>query len=253
MEILSIIILFGLVLITLERIYPDRVLPIVKGWWSRVIMINIMQFFIVILGMFTWDVWFQSHQWYVLDGLANFVLGFLGYLVITFVFYWWHRVRHDSNFLWLTFHQLHHSASRLETITSFYKHPLEIVVNSLLMGSISYLLLGLNVEAVAWTILYSSIGEYIYHMNIKTPHWMGYFFQRPEMHKIHHKEGVHYNNFSDIPLWDMLFGTYENPKTCKEDACGFSRDRETKFTKILGFKNVNNPYKRSKKCHQKEQ
>lgn len=253
MEMLSIIIFIGITLITLERIYPDRVLPIVKGWWSRVIMINIMQFFIVILGMFTWDVWFKSHQWYVLDGLPNFMLGFLGYLVITFVFYWWHRVRHDANFLWLTFHQLHHSASRLETITSFYKHPLEIVVNSLFMGSISYLLLGLNVEAVAWTILYSSIGEYVYHMNIKTPHWMGYFFQRPEMHKIHHKEGVHYNNFSDIPLWDMLFGTYENPKVRQEEACGFSKDAETQFTKILGFKNVNNPYSRSKKCHQKEQ
>jgi len=176
MEILIIIVVIGITLIMLERIFPDRVLPLVKGWWMRVVLINIMQFGIVVLGMLTWDVWFKSHQWYVLDGLPDFVLGFLGYLVITFVFYWWHRVRHDSNFLWLLFHQLHHSASRLETITSFYKHPLEIVVNSLLIGTLSYMLLGLNVEAVAWTILYSSIGEYIYHMNIKTPHWMGYFF-----------------------------------------------------------------------------
>ena len=32
------------------------------------------------------------------------------------------------NFLWLAFHQVHHSPSRIETITSFYKHPTEIVV-----------------------------------------------------------------------------------------------------------------------------
>jgi sterol desaturase/sphingolipid hydroxylase (fatty acid hydroxylase superfamily) len=197
--------------------------------------------------MITWDVWFKSHQWYVIEGLPSFVLGFLGYLVITFVFYWWHRVRHDSYGLWILFHQLHHSASRLETITSFYKHPLEIVVNSLLMGTISYLMLGLNVEAVAWTILYSSTGEYIYHMNIKTPHWMGYFFQRPEMHKIHHKEGVHYNNFSDLPMWDMLFGTYENPKLEQADACGFSQEKEKGFVKILTFKNVNKPVHKRKK------
>jgi len=249
MQILTTIILIGILLIILERIYPDRVLPTVKGWWTRVVLINVMQFGIVVLGMVTWDVWFQGHQWFVLEGVPAFVLGFLGYLVITFVFYWWHRVRHESYFLWVTFHQLHHSASRLETITSFYKHPLEIVLNSLLMGSIAYLLLGLNVEAVAWTVLYSSVGEYLYHMNIRTPHWVGYFFQRPEMHKIHHKEGVHTNNFSDIPLWDMLFGTYENPKECKEDACGFTDERETEFVKMLGFKNVNNPYrdKRSKK------
>ena len=247
MEMLSLIIAIGLILITLERIFPDRVLPIVQGWWTRVVLINLMQFGIVLLGMFTWDVWFKSHQWYVLEGLPDFILGFLGYLVITFVFYWWHRARHDSYILWVLFHQLHHSASRLETITSFYKHPLEIVLNSLLMGTLSYLVLGLNVEAVAWTILYSSIGEYIYHMNIKTPHWMGYFFQRPEMHKIHHKEGVHYNNFSDLPLWDILFGTYENPKEEQNDAYGFSKNREAMFINILNFKNVNNPYKKSKK------
>ncbi|GIT99672.1 hypothetical protein TSL6_01790 [Sulfurovum sp. TSL6] len=226
MQMLTVIIAIGLSLIILERIFPDRVLPLVKGWWSRVVVINLMQFGIVILGMVTWDVWFKTHQAYVIDGYPDFVLGFMAYLVITFVFYWWHRVRHDSYVLWVLFHQLHHSASRLETITSFYKHPLEIMPNSLLMGSISYLLLGLNVEAVAWTILYSSIGEYVYHMNIRTPHWVGYIFQRPEMHKIHHKEGVHYNNFSDLPLWDMLFGTYENPKERVEDACGFCDTKE---------------------------
>lgn len=244
MQILTIIIAIGLLLITLERIFPDRVLPKVKGWWTRVVVINIMQFGIVLLGMFTWDLWFQSHQVYMWHDAPAFVQGFIGYIGITFVFYWWHRVRHDSNFLWLTFHQLHHSASRLETITSFYKHPVEIVVNSLLMGTIGYIIFGLNVEVVGWTVLYSSIGEYIYHMNIKTPYWMGYFFQRPEMHKIHHKEGVHYNNFSDLPLWDMLFGTYKNPKIPDESACGFSEHREEKFMQILKFKNVNNSYKK---------
>jgi len=247
MQMLTTIIILGLILIILERIFPDRILPLVKGWWSRVIVINLMQFGIVILGMATWDVWFKTHQPYVIDGYPNFMLGFLAYLVITFVFYWWHRVRHDSYVLWLLFHQLHHSASRLETITSFYKHPLEIMLNSLLIGSISYLLLGLNVEAVAWTILYSSLGEYFYHMNIRTPHWIGYIFQRPEMHKIHHKEGVHYNNFSDLPLWDMVFGTYENPKKREEGACGFCDMKEREFIKILGFKNVNNPYKKDRK------
>ncbi len=247
MQMLTTIIILGLILIILERIFPDRILPLVKGWWSRVIVINLMQFGIVILGMVTWDVWFKRHQPYVTEGYPDFILGFMAYLVITFIFYWWHRVRHDSYVLWLLFHQLHHSASRLETITSFYKHPLEISLNSLLMGSISYLLLGLNVEAVAWTILFSSLGEYFYHMNIRTPHWIGYLFQRPEMHKIHHKEGVHYNNFSDLPLWDILFGTYENPKEREEDACGFCDMKEREFIKILGFKNVNKPYRKGKK------
>jgi len=230
----------------LERIIPDRMLPQVKSWWLRVGLINVMQLSIVMLGMFTWDMWFKTHQLYLLAGMPNFVLGFLAYLVITFIFYWWHRIRHDSYFLWNVFHQLHHSASRLETITSFYKHPVEIVVNSLFMSSIAYLLLGLNVEAVAWSVVYSSFGEFFYHMNIKTPYWVGFLFQRPEMHKIHHKEGVHYNNFSDIPLWDMLFGTFENPKSYDAHRCGFKDEKERKFWQIFLFKNVNLPKQKSR-------
>src|SRR5690606_17003560 len=124
------------------------------------------------------------------------------------VFYWWHRARHDVNFLWLALHQIHHSPARIETITSFYKHPLEIVCNSLIIGFINHVILGVGLEGAAWTLLFSAVGEYFYHMNIATPRWVGLFFQRPEMHRIHHQLGRHYHNFSDIPLWDALFGTY---------------------------------------------
>tara|TARA_B110000037_G_C17018067_1_gene464083 strand:- start:267 stop:527 length:261 start_codon:yes stop_codon:yes gene_type:complete len=81
-------------------------------------------------------------------------------------------------------------------------------------------------------------------LNIRTPHWIGYFFQRPEMHRIHHQRGKHYYNFSDIPLWDMLFGTFKNPKTY-QGKCGFKPEREVKLLKILSFKNVNNSYSKS--------
>jgi sterol desaturase/sphingolipid hydroxylase (fatty acid hydroxylase superfamily) len=79
-------------------------------------------------------------------------------------------------------------------------------------------------------------------MNIKTPHWMGYIFQRPEMHRIHHERSKHYNNFSDLPIWDMIFGTYENPKK-RDMTCGFKTERESKLIEMLRFKNVNDPYK----------
>lgn len=232
----------GLALIILERLVPDQKLPHVKGWWTRVILINAVQLGIVFLGMFTWDIWLKKASLFQLsEYVAPVTGGFISYFIITFVFYWWHRWRHDVNFLWLAFHQVHHSPQRIETITSFYKHPLEIVCNSLLIGSINFLLLGLNVEAAAFTLLFSSTGEYVYHMNIKTPRWIGYFFQRPEMHRIHHQRGKHYNNFSDLPMWDMLFGTFQNPKHMDGD-CGFKSEREQKLVEMMAFKNVNDPY-----------
>jgi len=239
---IPIIIGIGIFLMILERIIPDQKLPHVKGWWTRVIIINLLQLGVVILGSFTWDVWLQSYSLFsVSEHLSPFAGGLLAYFFITFVFYWWHRWRHDINFLWLTFHQLHHSPQRIETITSFYKHPLEIICNSILIGSINFLLLGLSLESAAFCILLSSLGEYVYHMNIKTPHWMGYFFQRPEMHRIHHERSKHYNNFSDLPIWDMIFGTFENPKH-RDMRCGFKSEREGQLAEMLSFKNVNNHY-----------
>ena len=233
----------GAFLIVLERIIPDQKLPHVDGWWLRVVVINVLQLGVVVLAISTWDKWFQSSEWYVfqLSGVPDFIGGFLSYIVVTLFFYWWHRLRHDVNFLWLAFHQVHHSPSRIETITSFYKHPSEIIVNSLIIGAINYFLFGLSVEAGAWCLLYASLAEYFYHMNIKTPRWIGYFFQRPEMHRIHHQRGKHYKNFSDLPIWDMLFGTFENPSSYQGD-CGFQTERESQLKNMLLHKNVNDPY-----------
>lgn len=235
---IAVMIAIGLGFIVLERIIPDQQLPHVKGWWTRVIVINLLQLGVLFLGRATWDRWLQGTSLFDLTTLMPWVGGLVGYFVVTFVFYWWHRWRHEVDFLWNAFHQVHHSPQRIETITSFFKHPFEIVVNSIIIGSINFLLLGLSLEAAGWCLLYSSIGEYIYHMNVRTPHAMGYFFQRPEMHRIHHQRGKHFNNFSDLPVWDMLFGTYENPKE-QQIACGFKPEREARLVDMLLFRNVN--------------
>lgn len=235
------IIIIGVSLIILERVFPDQKLPDAKGWWMRVVIINFFQLGIIYLAYFTWDRWFLEWQFYKLEIFPAYINGFLSYIVVTFIFYWWHKWRHDVNWLWRIFHQVHHSASRIETITSFYKHPLEIICNSLLISTINYFLLGISFESASWCLLYSSLGEYFYHMNIRTPHWIGYIFQRPEMHRVHHQRGKHYSNFSDFPIWDYCFGTYKNPKIYN-GLCGFQMEREQNLKAMLFFKNVNNPY-----------
>lgn len=241
---LLVVIGIGILFIILERIIPHHKLPEVKGWWLRVVFINILQLGVIYLGAISWDKWFQEYSVFNLsEHLHPIAGGFLGYFIITFIFYWWHKFRHDINWFWLLFHQVHHSPQRIETITSFYKHPLEIICNSLIIGLTNHVFLGIGIEASAWTLLFTAVAEYFYHMNIKTPHWVGYFIQRPEMHRIHHEFNKHYYNFADLPIWDMMFGTYKNPKESKE-LCGFKPEREEKLGSMLLFKNVNNPYKK---------
>ncbi|MDH5657535.1 MAG: sterol desaturase family protein [Spirochaetia bacterium] len=241
MEPVLIVIGTGAFLMALERMIPDQKLPHVPGWWIRVILINGIQLFAVLAGGMTWDLYFKKYSIFHLeDFFGKFFSVFSAYLFITFIFYWWHRIRHDCYPLWLLFHQFHHSPSRIETITSFYKHPLEMTVNSIFTGAVVYMLFGLEPLSGAWVTAVTGIGEFIYHMNIKTPRLMGYVFQRPEMHRIHHERSRHYNNFSDLPLWDMLFGTFKNPNSY-EGLCGFRPEREKQSVGMLLFKNVNNP------------
>lgn len=222
----------------LERILPGWPLPQVKTWPLRVLLINAVQLGVVLLAGLSWERWLSEASLLDLDDqLSPFAGGFLAYFIATFVFYWWHRWRHEFDFLWLSFHQIHHSPRRLEVITSFYKHPGEMIVNSIIGSLLVYTLLGLSLEAAAIYTFLTAIGEFFYHTNVKTPRWVGYVFQRPEMHRIHHRYNRHRNNYGDIVWWDMLFGTYENPDQWRHN-CGFSPGREERLGDMLLYRDV---------------
>ena len=158
----------------LERVIPGRTLPQSKGWYARTLSLNAIQFISTFLLGSLWISEFQSYSLLNLRSLEiDYLEGFIGWFVGTFVFYWWHRIRHYKGF-WSIFHQVHHSASRIEVLTSFYKHPLEIMVNTFLTNTIIFLALGCSIEAGLWYNLFAATGEYFYHANIKSPKWLRY-------------------------------------------------------------------------------
>ena len=222
----------------LERLKPGWQLPAVPGWWMRVLLVNGVQLCVVVLAGFTWERWLSGASLFELSAIVDsWIGGVVAYVIATFVFYWWHRARHEVDWLWIGFHQIHHSPQRLEVITSFYKHPGEMVVNSIIGSVLVYALLGLSAEAGAVYTLCTALGEFFYHTNMRTPRWIGWFFQRPEMHRIHHQHGRHLNNYGDIVWWDMLFGTYENPPTWN-DRCGFDHATEQRLLDMLRYRDV---------------
>ena len=230
-----------LICLGIERLRPGWNLPTVKTWPIRVFLMNLVQIGIVWLAGMAWEVWLSSWSIFQLgDSFSPVAGGFLAYFLATFVFYWWHRWRHEVHILWIAFHQIHHSPQRLEVSTSFYKHPGEMIVNSLLGSVLVYTILGLSLEAGIIYTACTAIGEFFYHTNIRTPQWIGYIFQRPEMHRIHHQHGYHRNNYGDLVWWDMLFGTYENPPTW-DDACGFEDFREKQLLPMLAYRDVHRP------------
>ena len=221
----------AVVMIACERLKPGRIWPKVPGWWSRALLLTAVQVGSVYLAGLTYDRWIGAYRPWSADGLGLMGGAAVGYLVHTFVYYWWHRWRHEVPFLWRWFHQVHHSPQRIEVVTSFYKHPFELIANSILSGAILYLLVGLSPKPAAYAVLLTGLAELFYHWNVPTPHWLGYVVQRPESHCVHHQEHLHTYNFADLPLWDMLFGTFKNPKQFVA-RCGFGED-ELKLKEML--------------------
>jgi sterol desaturase/sphingolipid hydroxylase (fatty acid hydroxylase superfamily) len=230
----------GLTALVLERVRPATLLPTVRGWTFRsrlFILLEILTVaFVALLGLFLYS-WLGLSPIFNLADLSLAAQVTINFVVSSFVFYWWHRLRHESDFWWLATHQLHHSASRIETVTAFFKHPLEVGLDTLLNLALSFVMLGVCKEAfIAHTALIAS-SQFFVHMNVSTPQWVGYFIQRPEMHRIHHQYDVHKNNYSDLPLWDYLFGTYSNPPNVVID-CGFTAEREQQLRNMLRFEDV---------------
>lgn len=222
----------------IERLWPAAELPKVKGWWARVALINLCQLGIVIVAGMTWDKWLSKASIFsISEHMGPIPAALVAYLVSCFVFYWWHRFRHESNWLWRVCHQIHHSPRRLEVLTSFYKHPLEISLNSILTALIVYGLLGCDITTAGIYVLLIGAAEYFYHWNIKTPHWLGWIIQRPESHRVHHQYEKHTMNYADLPFLDILFGTFKNPKE-RVARCGFNPKREARLGDMLAFRDV---------------
>jgi sterol desaturase/sphingolipid hydroxylase (fatty acid hydroxylase superfamily) len=223
-----------------ERVKPVTALPHVKGWEWRSRFFVALEFVAVVV---TFLLCAAIHD---LSGIGSLfelrdeslaIQVSVNFLLSTLAFYWWHRVRHDNDFLWRAAHQFHHSPRRIETITAFYKHPIEVILDTCLNFALSFLLLGVSVEAFLAHTACIACSQFFVHMNVATPRWVGYFVQRPEMHRIHHEFGVHKNNYADLPLWDILFGTFRNPARVKLD-CGFTSDQEARVLDMLTCKDI---------------
>lgn len=163
-------------------------------------------------------------------------VGGLSFLLTSFIFYWWHRLIHASDLLWRWTHQLHHSAVRIESLTAFYAHPLDTAAAVLIGCLSSYVILGASPMAAAWALLWTGLFELFLHADLRTPRWLGWFVQRPEMHRVHHAHGHHAQNYG-LPIWDALFGTLNNPRGWPE-RCGFDADKAEQVHAMLMGRDV---------------
>lgn len=163
-----------------------------------------------------------------------------GLLATSLVHYAWHRAEHRFDLLWRLSHQLHHSPQRVDMPGAYFSHPVEVIFKTALGVLVGTVVLGLAPAAAAATTLLLAGTSLFQHWNIRTPRWLGWLLPRPEMHALHHERGVHARNYSDLPLWDLVFGTWVNPASF-EGRVGFDDDAAGRLRDMLLMRDAHRP------------
>jgi sterol desaturase/sphingolipid hydroxylase (fatty acid hydroxylase superfamily) len=57
---------------------------------------------------------------------------------------------------------------------------------------------------------------------------------------VHHGKGIHAQNYSDLPVFDLLFGTFVNPREFEKEA-GFYPGASERVVEMMLFKDVSQP------------
>ena len=223
-----------------ETIAPGRPLPQVRGWRARGLAAFVAYVMVSTYLPLLWTEQLAAWQLVDLTPLGTWGGAAAGLLVYEAVAYFWHRAMHASDRLWRSFHQMHHSSERLDTFSAFWFSPLDMFGWTAVSSLALTLLVGITAEAATAVLLALTLLAILQHGNVRTPQWLGYFVQRPESHSYHHARGHHTGNFADLPVFDIVFGTFFNPRGFAP-ATGFYEGASARVADMLRWRDVSSP------------
>lgn len=127
-----------------------------------------------------------------------------------FLYYWNHRLSHESRWLWAT-HVVHHSSERYNLSTALRQPVAEALTIYVPYGLLS--LLGVRPALVMDARALNLIYQFWIHTEvIRSIGPLEAVFNSPSHHRAHHGSNSRYldrNHGSILIVWDRLFGTFE--------------------------------------------
>jgi len=145
------------------------------------------------------------------SALGVFGSAILVIMTSSFIYYWFHRVQHESLFWW-RIHATHHHITKMGCMRGDRTHPLEWA--TLFLGTpVALALLGASDGVMAVAGAFSIWNGVLNHSNLPirtTPIYDWVFATAPQHHAHHaHKRSQADSNYGCmIILWDRVFGTY---------------------------------------------
>ena len=138
------------------------------------------------------------------------ILWLMTFVLIDFIFYFYHRISHRSRFLW-AIHMSHHSSEEMNFVVAYrqaWLGPISKIPFFMILP-----LIGLDPTMIAVAGVLSTLWGIVGHTQIINK--LGPFewiFNTPSHHRVHHGSNAQYidRNYGNLLIiWDRFFGTFE--------------------------------------------
>lgn len=223
------LLVLAVIFVPLERAFARRKDQRVfrKGWKTDVIHFGVSHLLVqvtVLLTMLPATVFFH---WAVSDRFQAFVRGqnivlqFVAAMVVADLFaYIAHRLFHAVPFLW-RFHEIHHSAEEMDWLAGSRLHLVDIVLTRA-FAFIPLYVIGFSPEAIGAYLTWTSLQAVFIHSNVRFRFGpLRLLVATPQFHHWHHSKTLYDRNFAvNLPIIDMIFGTYHLPRNEWPEAYG---------------------------------
>ncbi len=151
----------------------------------------------------------------------------LGVFLADGVDYARHRAEHEWNWLWPV-HALHHSVDRMHVLKSGRGHFLDMVLRHVVvflpLAAIGMPTAILLAYVAAVTVL-GPIGHS--NVDVRLPRFLHRVLMTPHVHRLHHarEPELAFSNYANVfPVWDVLFGTFQDPTRVRPAGFGIEND-----------------------------
>ena len=212
----------ALIFIPLERLFAlrknQRILR--RGWRADILHFLFTRtlsdvFTFIIVGSLIFLIhWLISPEFQAEVASQNRLLQFAEAVLIANVGgYIGHRLSHEVPFLW-RFHSVHHSISEMDWLAAARVHPLDQIVTKALTLVPLYIL-GFSKATFGAYIALATFHAVFIHANVRFKFGkLRWLIGSPQFHHWHHSADreAHNKNFAgELPLLDLIFGTYYLP------------------------------------------
>lgn len=131
-------------------------------------------------------------------------------LVTDLVWYWYHRLGHQINFLWAA-HIVHHQSEEFNYTVAARITVFQSLIRNIFWCAIPFLGFHPNMVIII-LIVHGAYSFFTHTQLIGRLGWLEHILITPSLHGIHHASDAKYldKNFGDVfTFWDKIFGTFQ--------------------------------------------